>query len=158
MNPRWPSDSEPRGPKGNDLLQLTGSEGERESSQAAQRQTRWEGSPIWLIGPRLHLAPKHLASQPYLPSLLGEPRQSEELPRNVCKGECRLGFCFCFKLDNGSMSVTCKRGKQGSCGTGETWARCLVNLFIARPPPSCRAELPWAEADGGEDGQFLVCT
>lgn len=73
----------------------------------------------------------------------------------------RLGFCFCFKLDNGSMSVTCKRGKQGSRGTGEddvgrslrkTWARCLVSLFIARPLPSCRAGLPQAEADGRSGG------
>lgn len=85
MNPRWPSDSEPHGPKGNDLLQLTGSEGERESSQAAQRQTRWEGSPIWLIGPRLHVAPKHLASQPYLPSLLGNLDSPRSCPGMFAK-------------------------------------------------------------------------
>lgn len=29
-----------------------------------------------------------------------------------------------------------------------TWARCLISLFIARPLPSCRAGLPWAEAEG----------
>lgn len=59
------------------------------------------------------------------------------------------------------MSVTCKRGKQGSRGTGEddvgrslrkTWARCLISLFIGRPLPSCRAGLPWAEAEGRSGG------
>lgn len=57
------------------------------------------------------------------------------------------------------MSVTCKRGKQGSRGTGEddvgrslrkTWARCLVSLFIGRPLPACRAGCPGQKRRGGQ--------
>lgn len=61
----------------------------------------------------------------------------------------RFGFCFyfLFKLDNGSMSGTCQRGKQGSRGTVED----DVGRWLRKT---------WAPALGrsrGEVSQFLVC-